>query len=124
MIWSRHFRTSCALGLMGRRPLMLLARRSFPLAALAVCLAAVVVASVSALVIALGLVARLCALGMAASEPARSVTACACAALLALAHRKLAAHATNGMDTGFAMTCATLLFLAWWRFLVSGAGSG
>lgn len=84
----------------------------------------VVLASVLSTLIALALIALLLARSLPSGEPGRSLVICICVTLIAIAHRKIASHATNGMDTGFAMACLALLLLAWWREMYSGPRAG
>ncbi len=76
---------------------------------------AIVMASVFGMLLALGLIATLVLRGLPRNGAQRMLAVCLVVAVLARAHRNLAAHATNGMDTGLTMSVVALLVLAWWR---------
>ncbi|HUR26653.1 MAG TPA: hypothetical protein VM509_00585 [Planctomycetota bacterium] len=81
----------------------------------------VVFASVAAMLLALVAIALLVRRLLPAATPGRALVIAVLAAVLATAHCGIAAHATNGMDTGLAMASLALLLLAWSRSVASGA---
>lgn len=79
----------------------------------------IVCASVTSTLIAAVLIARVVARGTAGRGWAGWLTVAVVGAVLANSHRAIAAHATNGMDTGFAMAWLAAVLLAW---RAAGAG--
>ena len=81
----------------------------------------IVIASVSSMLLALALMGLLVRRSLPAKAASPGLVGVLCLVVVAMAHPALAAHATNGMDTGLAMACVALLLLAWWRHV--GASS-
>ncbi|HTF87934.1 MAG TPA: hypothetical protein VK843_05960, partial [Planctomycetota bacterium] len=76
----------------------------------------IVFASAIGMVLALVLMALLVIRSIPSGEGDRGLVLMICVAIAAVAHRKIAAHAANGMDTGFSMACLCVLLLAWRRW--------